>query len=540
MYGGLTMSAFDDPNLLANKISIKSVDYLNSLLNNGYEISQINWRSKGGSEGLSLVPTLLLEKGNDKVLADAIEIGEYVLQLKPLGDFKKKKTGFVWVSNTKVYDFLEQIFSEVIYGEYGSPISEARLDVKNPQRVYESLYDWIKNNANWKHKNLKLPQLFYSVCVIGIKDGNASLESYPKDALDLSTIQQIMNQYTTYDNSFAMSFVLLTNKNPNLPKRILVGIIIYDLKARNTACFNIQEVELSLENQNSDVNEKLGMLLTEEAFSLFNKSIGKNNNNIEYKSYLPLPVYTEWYTPLPWFTYLALQPIPIQSTMEYEQRNISIPQFLTFGYTEDYHTGNSFELEPFSLERRGRATCILKFNDGMNNTKLTYVLRFDRSPGETQVHIDYSNFAEGGRESKFIGHHRLDLETIYQFSPALFVAILTAGLFDAHFSTIVETGFKGVRELIARNAAYFYPFQYIFTLEKIIRWFDEEPERYKVLKKVASGEQLTDEERKVANYMHDNFIGVVARENGREGTGFMGDAIIFRLDRNQLHLRIGK
>src|SRR5215203_461659 len=109
------MSDLDDPKLLANKIRVTSLAHFDSLLNNSYEISKINWRSIDGSDRLSIVPTLLLEKGNDKLLADAGQISDYVIQLQPLYDVNKKKNGFVWVPNTALYFDLELKFTDHSY-----------------------------------------------------------------------------------------------------------------------------------------------------------------------------------------------------------------------------------------------------------------------------------------------------------------------------------------------------------------------------------------------------------------------------------------
>jgi hypothetical protein len=520
------MSEFNDPNLLANKIRVTSMHHFNSLLNDGYEISDINWN--WSAEDPSMVPTLLLEKGNQRLLADAREIADYVAQLQPLYDVKKKKNGFVWVPNTSLYFFLEQKFIDIALGDHSCSLSTGKLNVKNPQLVYESLYNWIKNNMEVKYENTNLPQLFYSVHVIATEGDKIVPKSYPKDSLDLITIQQLIHDSPKYDSSLAISFILLAEKNPN-PVEMLVGFIMYDLKAKNTICFDIQSVA-SFKDQNPAVNERLETFLAPVALSLFNKSI---NGKMECKSYLPLPIYTDWYTPLPWLTYLALHPIQIKSRAAPEQRNMTIPEFLTFGYAEDYRMENSFHFKPFSFGTHGHAACILKFND--DNRRLKYILRFDQSSGEPLLHLDYSMYDE--REKKFIAHCPVDLETIYQSSPDLFVAILAAGMCDGHFSSIIERGLKGVAELIAKNPAYFYPFKHMLLLEKAIDWFDEKPERYQILEKVNSREQLTNEEKDVVDYMHNNFIGIVARENSKEGTGFIGSTILLRLYRNQINVR---
>jgi hypothetical protein len=518
-----------DSNLSAKIITITSMSNFDYLLSNGYEISAINLNWSASEQ--SMLPTLLLVKGNERLLADATQISEYVVQLQPLYDVNKKKNGFIWVPNTTLYFHLEQKFIDIALGDHGCPLRTEKLNMKNPELVYETLLNLIKNSIGVKFKKTDLSQIFYSVYVINIQGENVIPKSYSKDSLDVVTIQQLIHSSKNYDSSLAMSFIVLSEKNPH-PREMLVGFIMYDLKTNNTICFNIQSL-VSFAIQNSIENEQLDILIAKLAMSLFNKSC---NRKMECKSHLPLPIYTEWYTPLPWLTYLALNPIQIKSRVVPEQRNISIPEFLAFGYPEDYKSENTFHFKPFSSGTQGHAACILKFNDG--NKSLKYNLRFDQSSGEPLLHLDYSIYGAG--QEKLIAHYPIDLEMIYQFSPDLFVAILAAGMCDGHFSTIIERGLKGIAELIARNPAYFYPFKQILLLEKAIDWFDENPQRYQILEKVSSGEELTKEEKDVVEYIRNNFIGIVATENGRQGIGFMGDAILFRRDRNQINVRVNK
>lgn len=527
----MTTSDFDDPKLLANKIRVTSFAHLGNLLDNGYEISKINWRSIDGLDRLSVVPTLLLEKGNDKLLADAGEISDYVIQLQPLYDVNKKNNGFVWVPNTALHFDLELKFTDIALGDHSSPLRVEQLKVENPQLVYETLLNLIKNDIGVKFKKTYLPQLFYSVYVINIQGDNVFPRSYAKDSLDLVTIQQLIHSSKNYDSSFAMSFLVLSEKNLH-PKEMLVGFIIYDLKTNKTICFNIQSL-VSFQIQNSIEKEGLDILTAKMAISLFDKSC---NRKMECRSYLPLPVYTEWYTPLPWLTYITLNPIQIKSRVAPGHRNISTSEFLAFGYAEDYKSESSFHFKTFSFGTEGHAACILKFNNG--NKTLKYNLRFDQSAGEPLLHLDYSLY--DARQEKLIAHYPIDFEMIYQFSPDLFVAILAAGMCDGHFSTIIERGLKGIADLVAKNPAYFYPFKHILLLEKAIDWFDEDPRRYQILEKVSAGVELSDEEKDVVEYIRNNFLGIVAMQNGRQGIGFMGDAILFRLHRNQINVRANK
>ncbi len=60
------------------------------------------------------------------------------------------------------------------------------------------------------------------------------------------------------------------------------------------------------------------------------------------------------------------------------------------------------------------------------------------------------------------------------------------------------------------------------------------------MRKVSSGDQLSDKEKDEVDYMHKNFLGIIASNRGRQGIGLMGDAILLGLDRNQINLRVSK
>jgi hypothetical protein len=111
-------------------------------------------------------------------------------------------------------------------------------------------------------------------------------------------------------------------------------------------------------------------------------------------------------------------------------------------------------------------------------------------------------------------------------------------MYDGNFSTIIEKGIKGVAELAKKNAAYFYPLGKIWIVENAIQWFNEQPKRYGILWKVRNHSELSPNERLDVEYMRSSFLGVIATQDGRDGTGLMGDAILFRHDRNLTHLRM--
>jgi hypothetical protein len=84
----------------------------------------MEWNFKGGQ---NTVFTVLLRRGNDRLLADAGEVADYVIKLKSLPDFEKKKNSFIPVSDSRLYFFMELKFIDIALGDHSSPISIKKL-----------------------------------------------------------------------------------------------------------------------------------------------------------------------------------------------------------------------------------------------------------------------------------------------------------------------------------------------------------------------------------------------------------------------------
>ena len=225
---------------------------------------------------------------------------------------------------------------------------------------------------------------------------------------------------------------------------------------------------------------------------LFNRSL---NKELVCNSYLPLPLDSPWYTALPWLSYSALLPIKLDSNSKEQNltRNISIPEFFTFGHSTDARYGNSFDFSYFSSYHAGRAVCILNLNEQTKTLK--YVLRFDQSQGEPLVHIDFAY--HDTKEFKLISHRPLDFEAVYLFNPKLFIAMMFAGIFDSYFNTLIQHGLKGIQKLAKQNPAFLYTLKLVWTIEAAISLVNE-VYGYDILEKLYHQQQLDAQEEELA------------------------------------------
>ena len=164
---------------------------------------------------------------------------------------------------------------------------------------------------------------------------------------------------SNYDAVFALSFFLISSKTGALSNfsDTLIGIILYDLKNKKILAFNIETLTSFIEGHFIDENKGLYDVIK----YLFDKTI---NEKLEANSYLPFPIDSPCYATLPWICYSVYQSIGIDNPMIHAPRKIiSIPEFFVFGYASSPEEESGFVFNNFSIDKQGRALCILNLNE---------------------------------------------------------------------------------------------------------------------------------------------------------------------------------
>ena len=166
---------------------------------------------------------------------------------------------------------------------------------------------------------------------------------------------------------------------------------------------------------------------------------------------------------------------------------MSTANFFIFGYPSLPTEGRSFVFSNFSIDKEGHAMCIFNLNKMSKQVK--YTLRFDQSGGQPLVHLDFSFYED--KEIKLIAHRPLDFEEVYRYNVRLFIGMMLAGIFDGYFSTLVKGGIKGLKKLAEQNAAFLYPYYWIWMIETFVRRLNENEHNYIILKKLYTLKSLT-------------------------------------------------
>lgn len=513
-----------------NVLKIISIDHLIQLINEGYEIEGKQFHFENNSSNT----TLTLVKNGTKIIADANNIDEYVLHLLPLYDPNKKGIRMIWIPDTKIYWKFEIAFVNLILNLVeNNAIPLIFSNQLSSSSIYYELVKWISREKNKKFGTKKLSAIFSSVCIVNKKNGKVSSETYEKELLDLQQIHILLERSKKLDYSISVSFILL-NQDLTKPSNFdaLIGIIVYDLKNRRTLAINFQCFTSFIRQFEYDTSRGMFDIVKK----LFDDTI---NSDLKLKSFLPLPLDSPLFTITPWIIYSNLSTIK-QYNEDKKNYAITIPEFFSFGYSEFSPGTKTFDYHYFSKNKRGHATCILNFN-GYDDKRIKYIMRFDQSLGEPLVHIDFSFY--DGPETKLISHYPLDLEEVYNFSPELFIGMMSAGLFDANFTTLFDNGLKGLQNLIKKNHAFSYPLILIWRIGTWIKWLNENRKGYEILKKLFYLTPLDEDDKKFINKMMKetqlgDFTLIKKNKNNEISLNFNGYMVLIRFLRNQNNLSV--
>jgi hypothetical protein len=451
---------------LAKQITLIRTKDLDNLLDDGYEIVMMHYTFKAetpedGLHGHAFIG-LYCETCEEKFIhALSTPIFEYISHFFELYNKDKKKPVYTWVSDPSIFWKFEESLRPLLYGD----LTLATLNLYRDETIYTILKSFLETEKNLYSCMGRFSDIFSTVCIIHEADGFVKLETISKTQIQIEQINIIIEDARNFNMSIALSFFVLSKKYEYFTDSddLVVGIIIYDLKNRKTLAFNMESVisygsNFSLSSQNG---------LFEMADYLFGITI---KNKITLITKLSLPLNSLYYTPISWLQYVILKNDPNDNFYEFDEASskIRVPEIFVFGYN-DLRTEPSFDHNSFSNNRGGHSTFLFNLNNDVS--KIKYNLRFDQSAGEELLHIDYGFYKERHQEFKLISHKIIDFEEVYNLNEKLYMAMIFAGLFDAHFNTILSQ-IQGVENLNKRNNALLYSLHWVYIIEKMLNWIN--------------------------------------------------------------------
>jgi hypothetical protein len=295
-------------------------------------------------------------------------------------------------------------------------------------------------------------------------------------------VQELLARSEKTDLAICFSAFVLTPRFP--PKKndksdIIVGIIIYDLKNRQTLSFNVNSI-----NQLTRRVENVGKHgLWECVFNIFDRT----KNNESFRSYLPLPLNIRDFTPLPWFCFAFLR--GISEEIVFENIKLDLPLFLAFGTPLLLLRKPSYSFDP----QRQVAFIMLRFRQGGRSSD--HQVRFDMSGGEPKLHVDYQVFPENKPDYKIIGHSVLNYTDIWDFNENLAISFLLASAYDVRFDNlVVPHGLSKLDESFRNNPLTVYPLFVRSMASNPFKLIKGDVKLFGALCKTAKKEAITDYE----------------------------------------------
>jgi len=423
---------------------------LHRLLGEGYKLIEIHFSFDKSKEPQELFE-LTLEKSNNEILISSSEneLISYAIHLHSIPHIDDEGSDFVYVEDTNKYFDLQKSIVDLFTGEKKDFIvCERRL--KGFQEVTKKIVtfekNWILSEKNVAIENTKLCQIFYDIGVLLLRGKNFEFQILRKEKISLAEIQSLLSESQKADLAICFSAFVIGPKAHSKKKGknsdLIVGILVYDLKNRQTLSFNLNSLW-----QLQHIAMRVGTFgLWESVFSLFETTKCEES----FRSFLPLPLNFRNFTPLPWFCVAFIK--GIREEIKLGNVKIDLPLFLAFGTPLLLYGKPSYD---FDAEKQ-RALIMLGFRE--NNQNFSHQMRFDISKGEPNLHIDYQIFPENGPSYKTVGHSVVNYKEIWDFNENLAIGFLLASAYDINFERIVvPNGLSGIEEAFRNNPLTVFP-----------------------------------------------------------------------------------
>lgn len=463
------------------------LEKLFELLHKDYKITSIHISINKKDEPHELAE-LSFEK-DDKVVnlsSSEEKLFSYVIRLHSIPHIEDDGSDFVYIEEPNRYFELQKRIIDLICGtKEDLVICEKKLDanlLKFTNRVVTFEKNWILSEKGVKIGNTKLCQIFYDVGVFYLRDDQIEFELLSKERINLSEVQELLTKSGKTDLAICFSAFVLT---PSFPRKkndtsdVIVGIIIYDLKNRQTLSFNINSL-----NQLRRRVENVGKHgLWECIFNIFERT----KNTESFRSYLPLPLDIRDFTPLPWFCFAFLR--GLSEEIVFENIKLDLSLFLAFGTPLLLLKKPSYSFDP----QRQVAFIMLGFRQGGRPSN--HQVRFDMSEGEPKLHVDYQVFPENKPAYKIIGHSVLNYTDIWDFDENLAISFLLASAYDIKFDNlVVPHGLSKLDESFRNNPLTVYPLFVRSMVSNPFKLIKGNMKLFDALFKTAKKETITDYE----------------------------------------------
>ena len=398
----------------------------------------------------------------------------------------------LYVEDTNKYFDIQKAVLNLLSGETKNFMIDenpVNLSQEDNEKIISFQRKWILSEKGIGVSNTKLGQIFYDIGILFRKGTTYKFKILSKETINLEDINCLLEDSKKADLAICFSAFVAGPKvhsKKNEPSDAIIGLIVYDLKYRQTLSFNLNSLG-QFQRKISNVGQ---LCLWECIYELFNRTQKEKC----FRSFLPVPINLRDYTPLPWFCVAFLK--GIKEEIIIDKIKFDMPLFLAVGTPLLLKGMLSYDFDP----KQQRALIMPEFRQ--NKERFIHQVRFDMSRGEPNLHIDYEIFPEKGSSFKCVGHSVVNYKDIWEFSENLAIGFLLASSYDINFEKIVvPTQLGGISEAFENNPVTMIPLFVRSMASKPFKILKENRELFETFSKIMKKEEVTNKE--AINTLHE-------------------------------------
>jgi hypothetical protein len=421
------------------------------------------------------------------------EFTEHVTRYKNLPIPGTSKAQFVYLDNPNEYEEVSAQFWEFVAGRSKAIVAMRDLGIPTHLKpiFLREVLRWIADEGKMPIAGERAPRLFIDSCLIFVRQHDIDITTLSREFLDAEDLQLLRTHHT---RMFLLSPLWLSPKYPKQGREKfvphvdpLLGFCLIDIRLRTGVCLGLATIRQCLAAYGTPLRNDVSQFISEMVKESLSGSTALTT--------LKPPALNSDYTPIPWITFACINEQSQRILERSSNYCLTIPEFLALGYPGFPGQFNSFE---FSRPAQ-RAAVNMKFTRSKN--EMIYNLRFDLSPAQPVLHVDFQIFAPGQDfdRKKLLDHSSVMLEDLWKENRILYLGFLAAGGYDSYFDSLIEHGLEGFHRISYQNASSGYPLMMRVHVKPKEDWLHANLGHLKVLTKIAADgfNALTVQDRKL-------------------------------------------
>ncbi len=442
------------------------------------------------SEGSRYTVKLSKDSKGETIESDDAEFKSHIAHYRSLPNLVTREIELVYVDDIETYHDFEEKFVEFTCGvkpNLSVRETETGLSELDRRRITVAIETWVETEKPLTRFPTRLPRLFYDILVLLSSEGKFDCRILERDRCEINEPLRVLPKQGEIDWAYAFACVLLCPKvTDQFHRDAVIVVALYDLVKRRVIAGSLGTLR-SLFNY-ADRGYTPGMELYEAIRELALQILAQSQGRV----IVTAPFRDSEFTPVPWVCYALLAQLPVKRLNNLP--NAPIGEVILFGDSGIPRNRSSLDF------KRKPQTAALIFESRYNGDNYRWILRFDRSAGESKFHVDFEVLLQGNQNgAKFLEHYPVLLRDVWALSQNLYLAFVAAGAYDVKFDALITRAIKDFDQLLREEPLAAYPLIYRGFIEPVEKWLAANPDALALIRKFWENERYspTNEERKL-------------------------------------------